>query len=771
MEGDEEIEIEEEGDEEMEIIDEEEEDEENVIDDSPINNNNAIIIELKTKGDPLYEKINNEILKLSLYLQVSKIKFHKLFNNEKLKSFEDALDYLEKIANQNKCVCAAIIDNIPAWKCVDCCKYESAIYCSECYKKSKHLHQNHKIYYLYSSGGMCDCGDPDSLSTFCPDHSGPFSDQDEINKYISSIFSDDIIHNLNTFFDEFFSKFSKFLILSEKFELFAEKKYEEYFNNNTNNNMDDENNNDEIISNKKSDIIRLKSTFCSLFQKLLDFFRLISNKNLGMLNILANYFLKNNLKYDKNEKEKENEEEFYKTKHRCIKITENDIQIINNNNSKMEIENEKNMNSNNLHECECCFLRLLLLNWRDNIKSQKKNNDEFILSFPRNFPLKRAFCILYFYDYEQFMLNNNKSLLHNKSQFFAEETTVLLAEKTPFIENSFDTFYNFFSNVIKSPNAKNVSGMFKEKFIKDLYIQANSKEDDIEYFTKPKIKELMSNKISIIKRIIDSICLIHNQVNFISIVPHPEFQNKGFSENFYTLELKLLTIIQKLDILIKWENYDLAKDIFQYIINKIINQEGIKQLKENEFSFHLALYRCFGLILNYFCFYYAFYNKCNIIESINFCKKNFFKSEKEINLLVDIILIDYYKLFGFISGGKNEFFNYYNYIAKYYLIYLYIKTFAQIDFTLLKYMFYLNENNFSLLNFYKKSNIENVYSSFEELFINSNNNKMNVEDDNSSNLDNNIIGQWKTLLELIIIFMKDDSSPFWCFIDEYENII
>ena len=177
---------------------------------------------------------------------------------------------------------------------------------------------------------MCDCGDPDSLSTFCPDHSGPFSDQDEINKYISSIFSDEIIHNLNTFFDEFFSKFSKFFILSEKFELFAEKKNEEFFNNNTNNSMDDENNNDEIIRNKKIDIIHLKSNFCLLFQKLLNFFRLISNKNLGMLNILANYFLKNNLKYDKNEKE--NEEEFYKTKHRCIKILESYIQIIKNNN-------------------------------------------------------------------------------------------------------------------------------------------------------------------------------------------------------------------------------------------------------------------------------------------------------------------------------------------------------------------------------------------------------------------------------------------------------
>ena len=113
MEGDEEIEVEEE-DEEMDIIDEEEEDEENIIDNSPIFNNTEQKIELKTKGDPLYEKINIETLNLSYYLEEEKNNFHKLFNNKKLKSFEDALDYLEKITNQNKCVCASIIDNIPA---------------------------------------------------------------------------------------------------------------------------------------------------------------------------------------------------------------------------------------------------------------------------------------------------------------------------------------------------------------------------------------------------------------------------------------------------------------------------------------------------------------------------------------------------------------------------------------------------------------------------------------------------------------------------------
>ena len=37
--------------------------------------------------------------------------------------------------------------------------------------------------------------------------------------------------------------------------------------------------------------------------------------------------------------------------------------------------------------------------------------------------------------------------------------------------------------------------------------------------------------------------------------------------------------------MINWKDSNLTKDIFQYIINKITNQEkeGIKQLKENEY--------------------------------------------------------------------------------------------------------------------------------------------------------------------------------------------
>ena len=47
---------------------------------------------------------------------------------------------------------------------------------------------------------------------------------------------------------------------------------------------------------------------------------------------------------------------------------------------------------------------------------------------------------------------------------------------------------------------------------------------------------------------------------------------------------------------INWNELSYSEEIFKYLIYKLINQEkeGIKQLKENEFSFHLCLYRCFG---------------------------------------------------------------------------------------------------------------------------------------------------------------------------------
>ena len=363
--------------------------------------------ELLSKENEYYNKIYSETMNIYYYLMNSINNFHSIFQNNSINSFDDILIYLEKNSIPNKCVCAGVIETIPGWRCVECSKYENAIYCSDCFKKSKHLHKDHTTYFLYSSGGMCDCGDPDSLYIFCPEHSGPFTNQKQIDEYISKNFSKDILNKLILFFDEFFFKFSKYLILTEKNELFYKEKFNEKFDNindeedNENENMDENENKDvnkKKLQNEKKDIILLKNNFCIVFQNLIHFLRLITQKNLAMLHLLANYLLKNNLKNQKIE------ENYYITNHICINITEDDINIIN--------SDGKN------HICNCPFLRLLISNWREEIKSIDNENEEFLLSFPHNYPLRNAFCILYFFLNRQALLNNNADIIYNRHQFF-----------------------------------------------------------------------------------------------------------------------------------------------------------------------------------------------------------------------------------------------------------------------------------------------------------------------------------------------------------------
>ena len=126
---------------------------------------------------------------------------------------------------------------------------------------------------------MCDCGDPDSLYKFCKIHSGPYVDQKEIDKYIEDTFSAEILCNLKIFFDDFFQKFSKYFVLTEKCRYFITSVLEETFKNQD--------------SQEKKDLLLLKKNFCIIFQNFLDFLRLITKNNLGMLHLIANYFLSN----------------------------------------------------------------------------------------------------------------------------------------------------------------------------------------------------------------------------------------------------------------------------------------------------------------------------------------------------------------------------------------------------------------------------------------------------------------------------------------------
>ena len=763
--------------------------------------------ELSSDKNELFKLINTKTKEIDSFLDDSIKSFHKLFNND-LKDFEDCIQYLEKKAIPNNCICAGVIDNIPGWRCVECSKYENAIYCNDCYIKSKDAHKNHKVLYLFSSSGMCDCGDPDSLTTFCPDHSGPLSDQKQIDEYISKSFEKEILDKLKSFFDVFFLRFSEYLILTEKCEYFYKDSEDEL---------------DESSVNEKKDIMYLKDNFGVVFQNMIHFLRLISQKNLGMLNILANYFLKSHLENQKLGNE-------YYTTHRCLKITENDI--------KLFYEDKQS------HICVCPFFRLFMSNYRDNIKTNGNENEQFLLSFAHNMPLRTSYCVIFFAIYKEAMLNNNDDILFNRHQFYLEDITHLIAEKTHLIEESFDILYDYFFKSFNSPKIKNEYGSFNEFELHNLGYKAFLMRTDTKYFSKPQVKILMTEKTSIMKKVIDMICLIHNENEFKSIVPHPQFQNKGISSKLIELEIKLLDVVQEINIFIDWEKIEFIKDFITYLINKILYQEkeGIKQLKEDEFSFHLGLYRAFGIIMNAFCFNHSFNKNCSLMDSVEFFKEKLFDPKEKVEEFVNIILKDYFKLFGFIAGAKNNYFNYYESLSGYSNFYFLSKTIYIMDFSLLKYLFVLKDKSIKLDLFLQSSNVEDVYSSFKDSFILENKMK-NIEEDKTAKVpaendktkkndinnniettneinenpsiefnenllqllrnnynrqinvnlinqlifsrnierrspeeekatdENNCIMQWRLLLEILIVFMKDDSCPYSNLMKNYGDTI
>ena len=691
---------------------------------------------IKTKDNTLYKDIYEETKKISLYIDESINNFHLIFKKN-FKNFNDSLLYLKKIDIPNNCICGRYLDS--GWRCLDCSKVNNSVICNKCYKKSNYLHKGHKMLYLIDGEGMCDCGDPNVLKTFCSEHNGPFKNDTQINEYISKVFENDILKNLILFFDEFFLKFSEYLLLTEKCEYFTNDIFYESFYGKEND--------------EKKDIIFLKNNFCEIFKKFLNFLLSISKNNFGILQLILINFTKNHFK-------RGNIYENCKTSHSCIKILDNDIKIINNNNNEI-VQN---------HVCECPFLRLLLSNWRKEIKSENNNYEQFLYTFVYNLPLKRAFCIIFFKIYKTIILNYNKNIILNINQFLIENELIFLANNSTLIEDNYEIFYNIFSYKIKLLNSKKINGI-KNEFNNTILQTLEDISGDIRFvtmhYTHPKIKEILSGKTSMIKRVFDCICLIHNDIEFKSILPHPQFQNKSFSKKFINLEEKLLNIIKEISMFIQWNNYNQMKDIFIYIINKIINQksEGIKQLEYNEYSFHLSLYRAFGLMINYFCFNYSLNNKCNLIDSIHYFKNNFFKSLEECETFTNILLSDYFKFFGFIFGIKNSFFNYYNSLKSYYSLYFNDNSdFLKIDFTLLKYLFSLSEQNIDINLYLEKSNLEYCYSIFEKYFFKFNN---SIYDEYDNKDLENMINQWISLLELLIILMKNNETPFSCLMEYY----
>ena len=735
---------------------------------------------ITSKFNSLYNEIENETSKIYLYFKDKTDNFPKIFEK---KSLDEVYEYLASISIPTKCECAGIIDKIPGWRCIDCSKYENTIYCSNCYINSKHLHKNHKVEFLYSSGGMCDCGDPDSLYLFCPEHCGPYTEQKQIDDYIVKSFDKNILQNLKLFFDDLFFEFSKYLLLTEKCKYFSTQILK-----------------DNLKEGKeKEDVLLLKKNFGIIFQNLLTFLFKITENNLGMLHLIASYFLKNNLSNIDNDEQS-------KTTHSCIKIEKDNIEIL----YKVKNDNENiflpfNFTGEKKHKCECPFLRLLFSNWRDNIKSYNESdrqNEKFLLSFSHNLFLRSGAAVIIFFLYKEIIFNNsNEDVLYTRNQFYMEDSIEVIAKKTDIIEETYEFLFFYMKSIINSPKSKDVFNSFKPGVFQIVLDKIRHYMNDCKYFTKPKIRQLMYSKTSIFKRLIDISCLIHKQMEYKSIYPHPAFIEKKYPVELINSEIFIIYIANVVCLYTQWENINIVKELFNYFIEKITFLNKNKVLKKDEFSFHIPIYRIFGSFLNFFCFNYALNNKTDINTAIKFIKEKLFSSKDEMENIINIILNDYYQMYGFIIGIRNEYFNYYD-LTNYNFIYFNDLRELKKDYTLLKYLIAMTEQKINLEYILEMSNIEYVYTLFNKVFISDNKdnpletdkqetkeekkngfmsffssgfsyvfktvtsyfdlfsyfkkgNKDDKEDENKH------VMQWKRILEIIISIIKNDTTPLW----------
>ena len=689
---------------------------------------------LKTQLNPLFIYINEETSLFYTYFEDKINKFQDIFGKD-LKNLVDTMNYLKSIALPHNCICSEIIDSLPGWKCLDCSELDS-IYCSNCYIKSKNLHKGHKIHYLpkpEKTTGRCDCGDQSNLKIFCPEHKGAFKDMKEIDEFIEKSFPADILAKLNSFLDDLFLKFSQYLILAEKCNFFRWDilKFGTF------------------TENEKNDILLLKQNFCAVFQNFLTFLYTITNKNMGMLYLVSKYSLNNYLS--------KNPEEKFKVSHTCVRLEKKKIEVIK--------DNEKE--SDNKHVCKCPFLRLMLSNWRAKVKPNNENqNRKLLLLFTHNIFFKESFSLFYFFILKEILFNSNEDLIHERSAFLSENSLYLIGSQTDIIENAYSSFYEYLKEIlilIKEPN-----GAFNLNITKKIIEYFKIINDDLNNFLKPKIKELISTKNNLIIIFLDIVCLVHNQCEYKSIFPHPEFQDKPFPIYFLNLEVILQKIINKIFLCYNWENIDSIKILFNYLIKKIINQktEGIKQLNENEYSFHLSLYRFLGKFVNYFSFNYAIKNNKSLFDGIEFLK-TLFNSKEEMEKCIDIIINDYFRMFGFITGIRNGYFNYYEYLDSYNELYFNELIFIKTDLTLLKYLIAISEKKFSLDKMLKSSNIENIYSFFNKIFIEKCADKnTKIEEDEKKH-----ILQWVRFFQIVICIMKNDSTHFCTILTSYNEVV
>ena len=311
-------------------------------------------------------------------------------------------DYLKSISKPNTTKCGReIMKDEGGWKCEDCELDAYSIYCNDCFIKEKH--KNHKIYYIPSGGGFCDCGDNSVIKPegFCHKHKGDYENINDLKNYIKSSIPEKQLISINN-------------ILNKIFLLFIDKIKDL---------SDSADENDEIYI-----MFNCLEIFCD---------------KLFMSNLSLFYFI--TLKFTENFP--------YETNHKCFYYDENKKLIT-------FIEEDKNTK----HICICPFMQVIIYTLMR--RKTKQNSIKFFNLFLQTYKNKIITSLCYLNCFTELFNNTNlESFIKIGYQVINEIGVLVYQEQNiPFLKSCFVDIYSICENFINNKEYEKLDSIYFKIF-------------------------------------------------------------------------------------------------------------------------------------------------------------------------------------------------------------------------------------------------------------------------------------------------------------------
>ena len=561
---------------------------------------------------------------------------------------------LKELNQEAGSVCAGKMIKIGGWKCSDCEKNANAIICHECWKQIKDKHLSHDIKYNGSTNGTCDCGD--------------------LNTVEASLFCPN--HKGPLTKEEDIQNYINKNIPPELIQSF--EKYTEDLIKNILPYIADS------IEKKKIDDLYFKENMKEFINQI----EVLSNNN-ALMHILSKIFLKN---YK------------IKTTHNCLLINDNEIKFI--------------IKSNEVHNCVCPLIRYLMEGWVD-------NNQDVLYRFLLNYKLRKTMGVLYFILFEHFTKYCITDICELSVQYIFDDVCTTASSTPGIIGYYFDSLKKiieyFTDNILNNENdnfpliqqINNNDISIKNKTLKNTLLRIAF---DTIYLIKPQSAKYLGNNEKIYLRLINILSKFQNINPIKSFYPHLYgYYKDSFSFDLIQSENYLLMIFDFYISILNFKNKALILTLFKNFSEAIINNDNnSNNLKKDEYSFHYSLYRGFSIFLIRYCYHYINYNN---IDDINEGFKEAMKYIPNFKTFGEIIINNYFKLFGYINACGENFLNYYGEFMPYNEIYYFdYKEFILRDFILVRFILSCNifRFSFSLLNIFEKCSLEKTYDIMEK---------------------------------------------------------